>query len=178
MNGDKVADFAIDFNGNLVLTSANFTAASIRLIEPLNLVGNGRPGCFDRRLARRHAVRARWRRHAQGLDGNDRLNGGTGADAMSGGTGDDTYVVDNAGDTITEPTSFVLPAGWTLRGTADFNNDGRLDVVVTNSAVGEIWLLNGSTVTRRTAFPVRRPTDGKTGTSPESRISTAMATRI
>ena len=30
------------------------------------------------------------------------LNGWIGADAMSGGTGDDTYVVDNAGDTVTE----------------------------------------------------------------------------
>ena len=97
---------------------------------------------------------------------------------MSGGTGDDTYVVDNAGDTITEPTSFVLPAGWTLRGTADFNNDGRLDVVVTNSAVGEIWLLNGSTVTSTDSFPGSGYEDGQTGTSPESQISTVMATRI
>ncbi len=37
-----------------------------------------------------------------GNGGNDLLNGGTGADAMQGGTGDDTYVVDNAGDTVTE----------------------------------------------------------------------------
>ncbi|MBB3397890.1 Ca2+-binding RTX toxin-like protein [Rhizobium sp. BK060] len=34
--------------------------------------------------------------------GNDRLNGGAGADALSGGTGNDIYVVDNAGDTVTE----------------------------------------------------------------------------
>ena len=34
--------------------------------------------------------------------GNDRLNGGAGADAMSGGTGNDTYIVDNAGDVVTE----------------------------------------------------------------------------
>jgi Ca2+-binding RTX toxin-like protein len=33
------------------------------------------------------------------------LNGGAGADAMSGGAGDDTYVVDNAGDTVTEQLS-------------------------------------------------------------------------
>ncbi len=30
------------------------------------------------------------------------LDGGTGADAMSGGAGNDTYVVDNAGDVVTE----------------------------------------------------------------------------
>ncbi|WP_162183339.1 beta strand repeat-containing protein, partial [Neorhizobium vignae] len=34
--------------------------------------------------------------------GNDTLNGGAGADALSGGTGNDIYVVDNAGDTVTE----------------------------------------------------------------------------
>jgi Ca2+-binding RTX toxin-like protein len=37
-----------------------------------------------------------------GSTGSDRLDGGTGDDAMSGGLGDDTYVVDSAGDTITE----------------------------------------------------------------------------
>ena len=34
--------------------------------------------------------------------GNDTLNGGAGADILQGGIGDDTYVVDNAGDTVTE----------------------------------------------------------------------------
>jgi Ca2+-binding RTX toxin-like protein len=34
--------------------------------------------------------------------GNDRLNGGGGNDNMVGGTGDDTYVVDSAGDVVTE----------------------------------------------------------------------------
>ncbi|RVU15451.1 cadherin-like domain-containing protein [Methylobacterium oryzihabitans] len=34
--------------------------------------------------------------------GNDRLDGGSGADTMTGGLGDDTYLVDDAGDLITE----------------------------------------------------------------------------
>ncbi len=34
--------------------------------------------------------------------GNDTLNGGAGADALVGGLGDDIYVVDAAGDVITE----------------------------------------------------------------------------
>ena len=34
--------------------------------------------------------------------GNDTLNGGIGADTMSGGAGNDTYIVDNAGDVVTE----------------------------------------------------------------------------
>uniref|UniRef100_A5W572 Animal heme peroxidase n=3 Tax=Gammaproteobacteria TaxID=1236 RepID=A5W572_PSEP1 len=37
-----------------------------------------------------------------GEDGNDTLNGGLGADAMNGGAGNDTFLVDNAGDTVTE----------------------------------------------------------------------------
>ncbi|HEY8086014.1 MAG TPA: calcium-binding protein, partial [Methylophilaceae bacterium] len=36
------------------------------------------------------------------LGGNDYLDGGLGADTMTGGAGDDTYVVDNAGDIVTE----------------------------------------------------------------------------
>ena len=37
-----------------------------------------------------------------GNQGNDLLDGGTGADGMAGNAGDDTYVVDNAGDAVTE----------------------------------------------------------------------------
>ncbi|TKB95331.1 MAG: hypothetical protein E8D41_00810 [Nitrospira sp.] len=37
-----------------------------------------------------------------GLAGTDLLDGGTGADTMAGGSGDDTYVVDDAGDVVTE----------------------------------------------------------------------------
>ena len=37
-----------------------------------------------------------------GLGGNDTLNGGVGADAINGGDGNDTFVVDNAGDVVTE----------------------------------------------------------------------------
>ncbi len=37
-----------------------------------------------------------------GLAGHDLLDGGTGVDTMEGGAGNDTYVVDNAGDVVTE----------------------------------------------------------------------------
>ncbi len=40
--------------------------------------------------------------HLYGEDGNDELDGGTGADIMEGGENDDTYIVDNAGDIVTE----------------------------------------------------------------------------
>src|SRR5262245_13572384 len=35
-------------------------------------------------------------------DGDDRIDGGTGADSMFGGLGNDTYIVDNAGDVVSE----------------------------------------------------------------------------
>jgi Ca2+-binding RTX toxin-like protein len=38
----------------------------------------------------------------KGFGGNDVLDGGDGADAMWGGTGNDTYMVDDAGDVVTE----------------------------------------------------------------------------
>ena len=37
-----------------------------------------------------------------GNDANNTLNGGLGADTLIGGLGDDTYIVDNAGDVVTE----------------------------------------------------------------------------
>ena len=40
-----------------------------------------------------------------GDSGNDRLDGGAGADTMDGGLGNDIYVVDNAGDVVTENAS-------------------------------------------------------------------------
>ncbi|WP_431323469.1 M10 family metallopeptidase C-terminal domain-containing protein [Rhizobium sp. YTU87027] len=72
--------------------------------------------------------------------GNDRLNGGAGVDMLSGGTGNDVYVVDNAGDTVTEGTdegidtvqtnlaSYTLGAdveNLTYTGTAAFTGNGN-----------------------------------------------------
>jgi Ca2+-binding RTX toxin-like protein len=74
-----------------------------------------------------------------GNSGNNILDGGAGADTMVGGLGDDTYVVDDAGDVITEAasagTDTVLAAAshvlgnnlenLTLTGTADINGTGN-----------------------------------------------------
>ena len=71
--------------------------------------------------------------------GSDLLDGGAGTDAMAGGAGDDTYLVDNAGDTVTEyalegtDTAFagidyVLPAhveNLVLTGSADLSGAGN-----------------------------------------------------
>ncbi|ARO22596.1 serralysin-like metalloprotease domain-containing protein [Rhizobium sp. TAL182] len=75
-----------------------------------------------------------------GGDGNDTLNGGAGADRLIGGTGDDTYIVDNAGDMVTEAadagtdTVRTTLAGYTLgnnvenltyTGSANFSGAGN-----------------------------------------------------
>jgi Ca2+-binding RTX toxin-like protein len=71
--------------------------------------------------------------------GGDLLDGGTGADAMAGGTGDDTYVVDDAGDAVTEVggegvdrvragVTYTLGAeveNLQLTGTANINGTGN-----------------------------------------------------
>jgi Ca2+-binding RTX toxin-like protein len=76
-----------------------------------------------------------------GLGGNDLLNGKGGADKMFGGIGNDTYIVDNAGDVVTENTgegtdtvqssvSFTLGANvdnLTLTGTKSVNAYGNAD---------------------------------------------------
>ena len=74
-----------------------------------------------------------------GNSGNNILDGGVGGDAMSGGAGDDSYIVDNAGDMVSEVAgegldiiyasiSYVLPEhveNLTLTGTEGINATGN-----------------------------------------------------
>jgi Ca2+-binding RTX toxin-like protein len=93
-----------------------------------------------------------------GGGGNDTLNGGSGADSMAGGTGNDLYLVDNAGDVVTEQTNqgtdtvqssitYTLGANvehLTLTGTTAINGTGNslVNILTGNSAAN---VLTGGT---------------------------------
>jgi hypothetical protein len=64
--------------------------------------GGQRGGQPDRQRAGQLADRQWRRQHLIGGAGNDTLDGGAGADKLIGGLGDDLYLVDNAGDVVTE----------------------------------------------------------------------------
>jgi serralysin len=74
---------------------------------------------------------------------------------MIGGAGNDTYVVDNAGDVVVEKSlpGFTPPSGWTIKGTADLNGDGEIDVLVSSATANQIWLLHNGAVVSTTDLP-------------------------
>ncbi len=107
-------------------------------VENLNLTGttaiNGTGNTLDNGLIGNSANNT-----LTGGAGNDTLDGGAGADTMVGGTGNDSYVVDNAGDVVTESanagtdtiqSSITTTLGTnvenlTLTGTAAINGTGN-----------------------------------------------------
>ncbi len=130
-----------------VQASVSFTLGAF--FENLTLTGTGNIKGTGNSLNNRIAGNA----------GNNLIDGGLGADAMSGGKGDDTYVVDNAGDTVTELSNggidlvksgvtYVLGANLenlTLTGTAniDATGNGLDNIIQGNSGNNHIESGNG-----------------------------------
>ena len=90
-----------------------------------------------------------------GNSGNNTLDGGTGADTLVGGAGNDTYVIDNAGDVVTEAANAGTDAvqssitytlgtnveNLTLTGTTAINGTGNtLNNTLTGNAAANILI--------------------------------------
>ena len=120
---DNVADVATETSNSgidTVRSSVSYLLGSN--IEDLILIGSDPISGSGNSL----------RNSITGNTGNNTLDGGTGADSMDGGLGDDTYVVDNAGDMVTE----VSNAGSdTVRSSISYNLSSNLEnLVLTGSA--------------------------------------------
>ena len=91
-------------NGSLVVQTLAFTDGStVNLTELLTPTGPTEGDDVLTGTAGDDVIDARGGNDSiAGLAGNDTLIGGLGADSLTGGAGDDTYVVDNAGDVVTE----------------------------------------------------------------------------
>ncbi|WP_155773465.1 beta strand repeat-containing protein [Rhizobium leguminosarum] len=140
--GDVVTEAASAGTDTIETSLATYTIASLANVENLTYTGTTAFTGTGNTLAN----------VITGGAGNDTLDGGTGADTLIGGTGDDTYVVDNAGDVITENAgegtdtvktalaSYTLAANvenlvYTGTGTAVFAGTGNaLDNTITGGA--------------------------------------------
>jgi trimeric autotransporter adhesin len=154
---DNVGDVVVENAGEGVDTvQSGITYTLTDNVENLTLTGaniNGTGNTLDNVL-----TGSAGRNQLNGLEGNDTLignggddilDGGAGADNMQGGTGSDTYVVDDAGDLVTENLSsgidtvessidYTLTANvenLTLTGSADLNGTGNaLNNIITGNS--------------------------------------------
>lgn len=101
---DNLGDIVDETGGDgidTIQTSFAFSLAAFAAIENLTLTGSAAVIGTGNDLANILTGNG-GKNTLTGLGGNDTLNGGLGADTLIGGADNDTYVVDNAGDVVTE----------------------------------------------------------------------------
>ncbi|TMJ13068.1 MAG: hypothetical protein E6G94_12490 [Alphaproteobacteria bacterium] len=147
--GDK-ANEAVGAGNDLVLSSISFVLGAN--VERLTLTGTGNITAVGNELAN----------VLTGNSGNNTLSGGAGADTMAGGFGNDIYIVDDAGDVVTELSgqgidtvqvafSYTLGSGvenLTLTGSAAVNGTGNaLDNIIIGNGAANVLTGNAGSDT-------------------------------
>ena len=152
---DNVGDVVIETNADAATGGIDRVSSSISYglganVENLYLIGTAKIDGTGNELAN----------YILGNSADNRIDGGGGADTMSGGAGNDTYIVDNAGDRVSEgvgsgtdlvvsSANFTLSANvenLTLSGSAAINGTGNAldNVMIGNGAANSLNGLAGA----------------------------------
>jgi Ca2+-binding RTX toxin-like protein len=163
---DAISDTVVpDVSGtDIVVSSVNFSLASVTGIEHLTLtgtaasaIGNGAANVVTGNGEDNSLAGSGGNDTLFGGDGGDTLDGGTGNDSLEGGDGDDYYVIDGSGDVLSEDAdegddtvessiSFVLGANLenlVLTGSANLAGTGNGDDNGLTGNAGNNTLLGG-----------------------------------
>jgi YD repeat-containing protein len=147
---------------NLTLTGGSLVGTGNELA---NLIVGSAGGSILRGLAGNDTLRGGVGNDTlEGGEGDDRLDGGAGSDQMAGGAGNDVYVVDDAGDVVTELAnegvdtvqsgiSYTLGAGLenlTFTGTGVLlgNGNDAANVLTANASGNTLWGFAGDDTLR------------------------------
>jgi Ca2+-binding RTX toxin-like protein len=99
--GDVVTEKASEGNDTVIFSNVALVTNVISNVENYTYTGSA-DWTFTGNSANNALKGGSGNDTLNGGGGNDVLDGGAGADKLTGGTGDDTYVLDDAGDTVTE----------------------------------------------------------------------------